>query len=82
MKAKEVHKVAPERKELIRNVNLVCGVGRTLGETSSNRLLDEDHVRQVVPSIGVGHRAVSACLPNDRTILVEEAIQERASRAT
>lgn len=82
VKAKEVHEVAPERKELIRNVNLVCGVRRTLGETSSNRLLDEDHVGQIVPSISVGHRAVSACLPNDGAVLVEEAIQRRASGAT
>lgn len=81
MQSEEVDKVLPERQELSGHLLLARNVRLALGEASADGLLDEDHVGQIVPGIGVWDRRVGAGLPDSGSILVKESVQTTAPRA-
>lgn len=79
--AEGVDEATPKVVELVGDVNLVLGSPWTGRETSAGGLVNVDNVGQVVPRVHVADRLVDAGLPEERTVLLQQAVEGAASWA-
>jgi len=74
-----VDKVLPEAHELSSHIRLARGRDRAGRKARTNGLLNPDHVGQVVPTPWVREGQIRAVLPQERAILLEEALEGRTA---
>lgn len=76
---KGVEEVFVEAHKLLGHVFFAVGRHLARGEASIDRLLNPQDVGQMVPSPGVRDGLVSAVLPQERAVFLQEAFKRRAS---
>lgn len=76
---KSVDKVGPELHELGGHVLLVLGGGSALRKPRADGLVNVDDVGQAVPTPWILNGGEGSVLPQERAILLKQALERRAS---